>query len=534
VQGLGEGNVRAFYAIPYAHAERWRSPAVATLNGPFQATTPPARCAQRDRGTDYLDEDCLVLTIRTPSSGAGPLPVFVFIHGSGWRFAAPEETGPLAARGAVVVAIQYRLGTFGYAYHEALGGANYGLQDQIAALRWVQQNISAFGGDPDNVTIGGFSFGASAVANLLASPASRPGALYHRAIAHSQFPSPRLVVAPAEAQALVGTPLEKALHCDGAADVESCLRGKTTTEILDAGAGPIFMIDVADGVTLEGDSYELLRLRGAPVPTLVGMATRDSNIPLDPSVPLTDAFDQVVDAVYGAGQVAAYEALYPAASYTDPGDRLDALIDGSILSTWYPGIEAQLIAAHPAASYPDPRDRLNDLFNDSFACLKQQIAVLMSEVRGSSPIYFYMFAYHLPDDIAYHGFDQFFLFGTPPPGLDFTAAEEAFLADYQTTWVRFMQTGKPKGGFPKWPPLDAEQRYMTIDLEPTVQAGGYHPAACDAIAAPLSACQDPTCLVDEFGCCRGTYLYCPAGPRPEGEVCSIHPPRVCTASGQCR
>src|SRR5262249_17443679 len=203
------------------------------------------------------------------------------------------------------------------------------------------------------------------------------------------------------------------------------------------GPGASFLSEIIDGVILVGDTYDLLRLRGAPVPTLVGVAAADSTFPFDWTVPAS--FGEVVAAVFGADQVAAYEALYPPNSYATDADRINAFVDGSALPAWYPGIAGQLAAIYAAADYADPRDRVNDAFNDSFACLKQQIAQLMSEAKGGAPVYWYVFSYQQPFDRAYHGFDQFFLFGSPPPRTTFTDAEAALADAYETTWVRFMQ-----------------------------------------------------------------------------------------------
>ncbi|NJN55649.1 MAG: carboxylesterase family protein [Anaerolineae bacterium] len=140
-------------------------------------------------------EDCLYLNVRTPLlDGDGRLPVMVWIHGGDHQDGSSNdifyESNALAHRGVVVVTINYRLGLMGYFTHPELSqesphnvSGNYGTLDQIAALQWVQENISAFGGDPDNVTIFGESAGGESVAHMLTSPLAR--GLFHKAIMQS-------------------------------------------------------------------------------------------------------------------------------------------------------------------------------------------------------------------------------------------------------------------------------------------------------------------------------------------------------------
>jgi len=141
-----------------------------------------------------ISEDCLYLNVWSAAGTAERQPVLLFMHGGGLS----EGSGSIAAyngealarKGLVVVTMNYRLGVLGYLAHPALtnesgdqASGNYGLLDQIAALRWIQQNIAAFGGDPQVVTIAGQSAGASSVHALAASPLAK--GLFHRAIAES-------------------------------------------------------------------------------------------------------------------------------------------------------------------------------------------------------------------------------------------------------------------------------------------------------------------------------------------------------------
>ena len=180
IRGLDQSSsgVRIFRGIPFAAPPvgelRWKAPiAPKPWTGVRQATEFSARCMQAPISSDMvsrsngISEDCLYLNVWTPArSGKEKLPVFVYIYGGG--FSAGDASEPrydgenIAAQGVVVVTMNYRLGVFGFLSHPDLsresayhGSGDYGLLDQSAALKWVSQNISAFGGDPQHVTIGG-------------------------------------------------------------------------------------------------------------------------------------------------------------------------------------------------------------------------------------------------------------------------------------------------------------------------------------------------------------------------------------------
>lgn len=194
----------AFKGIPYAAPPtgplRWHEPQPpAGWQGVRDATNYGPACIQPPSGfhipPSSMSEDCLYLNIWTPSLHlADPAPVLVFIPGGAFIIGAgsqPVYDGTnLAVRGTVVVTINYRLGVFGFFAHPALTAAsphhasgNYGLLDQIAALRWVRQNISAFGGDPHNITVFGESAGATSIGYLMVSPLAK--GLFDKAILES-------------------------------------------------------------------------------------------------------------------------------------------------------------------------------------------------------------------------------------------------------------------------------------------------------------------------------------------------------------
>jgi len=205
LRGINDAGLTIYKGIPYAAPPvgelRWRPPQrPATWSGTLAADTFGPSCPQvapsyRPVPLGEINEDCLTLNIWAPAaSDSYPLPVMVWIHGGSYTTGAgtwPTYDGSaFAQNGVVLVTINYRLGHLGFFAHPALSEAqageplgNYGLLDQIAALEWVKRNISAFGGDPNRVTIFGESAGGGSVNFLMISPAAK--GLFHRAISQS-------------------------------------------------------------------------------------------------------------------------------------------------------------------------------------------------------------------------------------------------------------------------------------------------------------------------------------------------------------
>lgn len=205
IGAMSLGKVRSFKGIPYAEPPigslRWAPPKEPALRTePLLCMVYRSVCPSHPSVADYdfiaetMDEDCLYLNVWTGAeSQASSLPVMVYIHGgsflTGSGSKAYYDGTYLASKGAVIVTFNYRLGVFGFFCHPGLADpydgsfGNYGLLDQIAALKWVKENISSFGGDPDNITIFGESAGAVSVLTLMTSSMSE--GLFKRAIAQS-------------------------------------------------------------------------------------------------------------------------------------------------------------------------------------------------------------------------------------------------------------------------------------------------------------------------------------------------------------
>lgn len=311
VEGRRLGPVDAFLGVPYAAPPvdelRWRPPhQVAPWTGvrPAHAFAPSAWQLMAPEGfgpwappfmTDGpVGEDCLYLNVWTPAArGSGPAPVLVWIHGGAFvqgSAAVPLYDGrALAAQGIVVVSLNYRLGVFGFLAHPEMaqgvdgadGASNFGLQDQLAALRWVKDNIAAFGGDPGAVTLAGQSAGAVSVHMLSALPAAQ--GLLQRAIALSG--PPELVALPERKQAgQQALDFATELQVQGLAALRA-LSMPALTRTLGPGprfgpviGGPCLPFWPPYGLALGDKSPADLP---PPVPTLVSV-TADENSGLDP------------------------------------------------------------------------------------------------------------------------------------------------------------------------------------------------------------------------------------------------------------
>lgn len=304
-------DVRVFKGIPFAAPPvgelRWREPQpVEPWVGVRDASEFGPACPQSDVlvrrfGIDppVLDEDCLYLNVFTPAKQGGEgLPVMVWFHGGGFAVgdASSYDMTRLSREGVVVVTANYRVNVFGFLAHERLRiespngtSGNFGLMDMAATLRWVQRNIVAFGGSPDEVTIFGQSAGASAVCHLMASPGL--DGLFHRAI--SQSCGAYDVESSLELAHAKGAAFFRALGVDDADDPLAAARGKSWQEVhelshsVDERGDPLQAGDPAPrlrfGVTIDGrflvDQTPLVFAAGAQrnIPLLIGSNAAESD-----------------------------------------------------------------------------------------------------------------------------------------------------------------------------------------------------------------------------------------------------------------
>lgn len=317
IEGVREHGVNAYLGVPYAAAPvgllRWRAPEPApTWEGVRNAIDFAPACLQTGvsipgEPAPTVSEDCLYLNIWTPEPRPrARRPVMVFIHGGGYTNGAtalPLYWGDrLARRGVVAVTIAYRLGPLGFLAHPELtaetgSSGNYGLMDQIAALRWVQDNIAAYGGDPGAVTVFGQSAGASAISLLMASPQAQ--GLFHRAIAQSggvfepaQL-APHYQLAHAERD---GFSYARSL---GAVDL-AALRALPAEALLAGTAGRVShpVIEPAVLPLTPYDAY--LARRFVDVPLIVGANAEEARSLIDVSAVTAENFGAEIARTWGA------------------------------------------------------------------------------------------------------------------------------------------------------------------------------------------------------------------------------------------
>jgi len=464
--GTGQGHVDAFLGIPYAAPpvghNRWRAPQVAPRwQGIRPAKRFAASCWQHlspggigPWTPEYLpqgrvSEDCLYLNIWTPAPGVRHrLPVLIWVPGGGFvsgsGSAAVYNGASLAAQGIVVVTINYRVGLFGFFVTPALAReaardheppGNYGLQDMIAALQWVHRNIAAFGGDPDDITLGGQSAGAMSVHDLIVSPLAT--GLFRRAIAQSGLPDTE----PAPSLAEAAKAGEAFARTKGAASL-AALRALTPQELTggpEPRQGPL-LLPIVDGVLLPAPPETLL-IPGAfaDVPLLAGIDADESSAF---STPLVASLGQAawkadLDETFGA-LAPRFAGLYPSANDSERAGSLRQLHRDLGLAALYS-------------------------FSRSW------------DAHARSPVYGYLFDHLEPGPEAsrwgiFHSSELSYVFGTlgAARGRHFTAADFALSKRLMRYWLDFVKTGDPNGaGLPSWPALGAQDpKVMVLAVTP--------------------------------------------------------------------
>lgn len=468
LRGEALDGVNAFRGIRYAQAPtgrlRWRPPVAAEpLSGVHDATRfgpachqPPSRpeSIYAPAEVPAMSEDCLSLNVWAPADAGKAsenAPVFVWIHGGSLSGGAGSEAmydgARLAAQGVVAVTINYRLGVLGYLAHPQLSeesadgvSGNYGLLDQIQALRWVQENIAAFGGDPGNVTIAGESAGALSVMYLMAAPSAH--GLFHKAIAQSAY--------------MISTPaLREAVHGAPSAEESGVALGRT--------------------IEVRG----LPRLRAMDPQTLTVQAAMSGFMPLGnvdgkvlPAQPVAvfDNGEQApvpILAGFNEGEIRSLRFLLPpkpadAATYESEirsryGDLADAMLQR------YPGtdLDEAMLATTRDAMYGWTAERL----------VRKQTGLGQSS-------FLYYFDHGYPDADAkglhaFHAGEIPYALGTadrtPPnwPEIPDTDAEKRLSAAMLAYWVSFARDGVPVApDQPEWLSYGDARAYMTFDGQP--------------------------------------------------------------------
>ena len=465
VLGLRENGVTKFLGIPYAKppvgALRWMPPQpVAKWTAVRRAYKFGPTCAQVTTlgpfaGPPNSNEDCLYLNVFTPDAKA-KLPVLVWIHGGGYFDGASNDYDPtkLVTKGKlVVVTLNYRLNLLGFMAHPALNAeghafGNYGLMDMQAGLRWVQRNIAAFGGDPNNVTLGGQSAGAGATAANVFSPGAK--GLFHRAIFQSGGYTPFVPKSVAEDK---GKKFAAAAGCTSG-DVAKCLRALPAAKI-EALAGtaseisPLITNPMVDGAVIPEQEIDLIRAgKFNKMPIMMGTTRDEGN------------FNNGILQYFKKDRAALTEADYRGylqrtyGGNAGPGGSPPAYAKDTIdkVVARYPVSKAGAQMAWDAAH------------SDMLACRGQYTAEAFS---AHVPVYMYLFddrtaQTYFPkmpgfQPLAYHTADIAYVFTGyhgGPQGVPFTlTATQSKLSDSMVTaWANFARGGNPNGqGDAPWP-----------------------------------------------------------------------------------
>jgi para-nitrobenzyl esterase len=447
VHGSVTNGVRAFLGIPFAAPPvgplRFSAPKPATpWTGVREATQAGAECPQSGSSTQNTTEDCLFLNVWSPAN-ASKTPVLVFIYGGGFTQGngAAYDGSLLAAGGKlIVVTMNYRNGIFGFYANRAFGNAtgNYGLEDQQAALRWVQRNIGAFGGDPRNVTLGGESAGAVSTCANLASPGSSG---FVRAIVQSgPCAAPLPTLASMEDK---HAPIAAQLGCTGSdAQVVACLRSPdlTVQKIL---------------------AVQQTLPRGTFSPSVEG-----ADVPVQPRTYLGR-----VPLLLGGNNLEAGYLILP----NPPADT--AAYQAALVRDYDPQAGA-IAAQYPVAKYPSPGYALSAVETDSaptptISICSDVSSWKLTRASGGYPIYAYEF--NDPGGYAFtgasgpvHTADLPYLFPNwnnvaPPSGKGLVPASQTLSTTMIGYWTNFAKNGDPNGpGLPMWPPYKLDTDVMQL------------------------------------------------------------------------
>ncbi|KAI0440507.1 alpha/beta-hydrolase [Xylaria telfairii] len=506
LSGLHRPNsTRSFLGVPYAAPPvgdlRWRPPQpplpwtgvrLCDRFSPGSIQPPSPTASIYSSGDTEFSEDCLYLNVYTGTEGTTNRPVLVWFHFGAFVFGSgsnPMQDGAkLAAEGITVVTVNFRLGRFGFlalpelsaeSGHQASG--NYGIMDQIAALQWVQRNIKVFGGNPDNVTIGGASSGGASVHILRASPLAE--GLFSKAICESGPGMAPPIDGPGHIAAYMtlaaaeeaGTEILHALGASSLAELRSISPDKILAVTLPRTQGP-------------WKSY----LR----PTTTSLSVYDT------ANPILDGFilPESLLTAFASGRVADIPLL--AGHTADDGTalpRLSSLVEYHAFLQQTFGEQAD----EALRLYPAPTDA--DVWNSSWKLLAEQVfywptwtsARLQSRYM-KSPAWYYKFsrAPPIPADSgiverefagAFHLVGMLYAFGNLDAWQwDWTDADRSLSRNVMETWVRFLQTGSPEvsqGDADSWPALSMDRDVVRIwDNDGQLQLESPEPHTREVIA----------------------------------------------------
>lgn len=463
VSGTEVLGITRFLGVPYAEPptgpRRFRPP---VERGRFAQQLEAKKlgpiCPQEGGSAPY-DEDCLTLNIWSPKPASGArLPVMLFLHGGSFVGGSGGESvyegSDLSRKGqVVVVTVNYRLGPLGFLAHPALvaedehkSAGNYGLLDQQLAMRWVQRNIDAFGGDPGNVTLFGESAGAGSVCAHLISPLA--AGLFHRAIAQSGgcylASTPLLDVQgqPYASAVSYGRTIAGKVGCEGAADAAACLRGKSVEQLLAAAPYKVSLDRFAAGYGPNLDGWVM-----PPSPRAAFEGGSVNRVP------------------YLSGANKDEGTIFLVGANIPSRAEFERLVRAAV-----PGHGDAAVALYPEARYPDPKAATAAFLGDfAFVCHLRLQARLWARIEPRT--YFYHFTRaNLTTSIlglgVPHALELPYVFHNFPFPLVGGEAEERVSDLIIGYWTRFARTGDPGGAPVAWPAMTEAGEYLELDATP--------------------------------------------------------------------
>ena len=460
VEGKDDGTVRAFLGIPYAQPPvgdlRWKAPVpAAKWEGVRKATEFGQHCLQGNPFGDMVtrdpggSEDCLSLNVWVPSNPSSKkLAVMVWIYGGGFVAGTTSEGRQdglrLAQQGVIVVSMNYRLNMFGFLVHPELAkesghgsSGNYGLMDQLLALHWVHNNIAAFGGDPDNVTIFGESAGSFSVSAQMASPLAK--GLFNKAIGESGA----------------------AFSRSGLSFESVAIREEKDTKLVKEKLGVSTLAELR-----ALPAQKLLDIFGKAGPDAFAFGPNIDGhfLPEPPS------------AIFGAGKqndvplLAGWnkdEGSYELGSEKPTAESMKAMAEKD-----FGGKAPEFLKLYPTGTPEKTMRSATDYAGDTFIAFSTWAWIEAQSKTGKHAIYRYRFDMappasdaNAPKMGAYHSAEIEYVFGQldSKAGVPWRAEDRALSEQMMKYWSNFAKNGDPNGpGLPKWP------KYVSADGWPVM------------------------------------------------------------------